>query len=103
MSKDEIDVLLKSIKLSEIHWIDDCKQRSQNFKDILKHGEQHELISLVSCIYLKKNELIENGKHLSATDENILTEAESIIENEFSFVLNLNRSNVAEYIREHIL
>lgn len=102
MTKEEIDLLLKNIKLSEIVWIDDRKKRAQSFREILKHGSQHELISLVSCIYLKKNEFAENNKHLSATDENILSDAESIIENEFSFVLNLDRNSVGEYIKQRI-
>lgn len=36
MTKQEIDDLLKSIKFTDISWIDDRKIRSQTFKTILK-------------------------------------------------------------------
>lgn len=102
MTKTEIDDLLKSIKSSDISWIDDRKVRSQSFKTILKRGDMRELINLVSCIYLKKLEFTALGKHLSATDEDILSQAESMIDNEFCFVLKLDGKKTGEYIRSSL-
>ncbi len=102
LKKDEIDKLIQSVKKDEILWIEDRKARTENFKDILKRCDPQELLKLVSCIYLKKNEFADSGKKLTATDDSVLTQAEAMIENEFSFVLNLSGAQVGEYIREKL-
>lgn len=102
LKKDEIDGLIKSIKKEEITWIEDRKIRSESFKDILKRCDPQELLRLVSCIYLKKKEIEESGKRLSATDDSVLSQAEAMIENEFAFVLNLSGIQLGEYIREKL-
>lgn len=102
LSKEEIDRIIESVKLGEVTWIDDRKMRSESFKAILKRCDSLELMRLVSCIYLKKQDLIAKGKKLSAADDNILTQAESMVEDEFSFVLNLDGIQVGRYIRNKL-
>lgn len=99
LKKDELDALIMSAKNGGIEWNDDRKKRGEHFKEIIRRCMPEELLRLVSCIYLKKRELEENGKKLSASDEAALTQAEGLIENEFSFVLNLKSSEVGSYIR----
>lgn len=102
LKKEEIDELILSTKNEGLEWIEDRKERTENFKEIIKRCEPQELLKLVSCIYLKKNELSENNKKISATDDSMLTQAEGLIENEFAFVLNLNGVQVGEYIRSKL-
>lgn len=99
LSKNEIDSLINSVKQDKIDWIDDRKERNNSFKQIIKDSDPRELLKLVSCIYLKKQDLAGDGKKLSSTDENHLSQAESLIENEFSFVLKLDGLGVGNYIR----
>ncbi|MBO5060334.1 MAG: CarD family transcriptional regulator [Clostridia bacterium] len=102
LNHGEIDSLIESMKNEKIEWIDDRKERTESFKAVIKRCEPQELLRLVSCIYLKKQEFAENGKKLSATDDSILSQAETLIENEFSFVLNLSGGQVGEYIRQKL-
>ena len=48
---------------------------------------------------MKKRELTEQGRKLSTTDENILKSAEKLVEDEFSYVLDIPQSDVGRYIR----
>ena len=102
LKKEEIDELITSLKNTENIWIESRKERTIYFKEILKNCNPQELLRLVSCIYLKRQELESEGKKLSATDETMLTQAETFIANEFSFVLNLSSTQVGEYIREKL-
>lgn len=102
LSKNDIDALIDSAKQSKIDWISDRKERNNSFKQIIKDSAPQDLLKLVSCIYLKKQELSLEGKKLSSTDENHLSMAETLIENEFSFVLNLDSNSVGQYIRSRL-
>lgn len=102
LNKEEIDALIDSTKEEKIEWIADRKARNEKFKAIISKCEPRELLKLVSCIYLKKQEMEAGGKRLSATDDSILSGAESLIENEFAFVLNLTGTHLGAYIRNRL-
>lgn len=102
LSKEEIDSLIDASKENIIAWIDDRRTRSEKFKAIISKSEPDTLLRLVSCIYMKKQELSAFGKKLSSTDEAILTSAENLIENEFAFVLHLTGAQLSAYIRDRL-
>lgn len=102
LSKDEIDNILQDVKDKEIIWQEDKKVRSEDFKRILKDKNQQEMLLMVSCIYLKKQELKSIGKKLNTTDEILLKEAERCINQEFSFSLNLPTGQVGGYIQSKL-
>lgn len=101
-SKAEIDCLIDSVEQEKIDWISDRKMRNESFKQIVRNSDPKELLKLVGCIYLEKERLSELGKKLSSTDQNYLSQAESIIENEFSFVLGLADIDIGDYIRKKL-
>ncbi len=102
LDKQEIDTLILSIKEQDFSWINDRKLRAQIFHDMLKRCQQQELLQLISCIYLKKQELTAAKKKLSSSDEAILRQAEKLIEDEFSFVLGFTGQQVGQYIRQKL-
>jgi len=102
LKKQDIDSLIDSVKKSSLEWINDRRLRAESFKKIIKTSDQQELLKLVSCIYLKKQEWAVAGKKLSATDDGILKQAEELIDNEFTFVLGLKKGQVGEYIRNRL-
>ena len=102
LKKQDIDSLIDSVKKSSLEWIDVRRLRAESFKKIIKTSDQQELLKLVSCIYLKKQEWAVAGKKLSATDDGILKQAEELIDNEFTFVLGLKKGQVGEYIRNRL-
>ena len=99
MTKDEIDALLTGMRDKELAWEQDRRFRTENFHEILMKGVQQELLLMIRCIYLKKQELEASGKKLPATDGNTLKAAEKLVEEEFSHVLHIAPGEVGEYIR----
>ena len=99
MTKDEIDSLLLGMRDKEIEWNNDRRSRMEQFRTILVDGVTQKLLLMIRCIYMKKRELTEQGRKLSTTDENILKSAEKLVEDEFSYVLDIPQSEVGRYIR----
>ena len=100
LSKQEIDLIIKSVKDEDTLWIDDKKKRNETFRQILKSNDQQKLLRLAGCIYQKKNELEADGKRLSSADETALQMAENAVNGEFGFVLGIEENSVGEYIRK---
>lgn len=102
MTKQQIDDLLGKVRDRVIKWESDKKKRAEEFKRILREKNQEELMMMVGCIYLRKQELLSNGKKLNFTDEGFLQEAEKYIHEEFAFALDIPACEVSTYIQEKI-
>lgn len=100
ISKSELDELILSSEDSDIHWVQDKKERGEYFHTILSKYNSRELLKLVRILYLKKCELQNNGKKLSSTDESTLRQAEKVVDKEFSFILEIPEQRVGAYIRD---
>lgn len=98
-SQGEVDALILSTKQEDLPWIADRKVRTANFQTIVKTCNLRDLLQMVDCIYRQKEALTSKGKKLSASDESTLRRAESLIENELSFILDLAGDQVSGYIR----
>ena len=99
LTPKEIDDIILSVKDEDLIWIDDRKQRIKKFHDILLKRNEKELLMLASCLYLRSKE---SKKGISATEQDILKTAETAIDQEFSFILNLSTQNIGKYIREKL-
>lgn len=99
MTKQDIDTLLSGLKNKEMAWEDDRKLRTENFHDLLVNGVNEDLILMISCVYLKKHELLSINKTISASDSKFLENAEKLVVEEFSYALDIPPSEVGKYIR----
>ena len=98
-SKEQIEALLHKHACEPADWQEDRKQRVLTFRSVLAKSDPMELLAMIRCIYLKGLEFAENNKKLSASDKDILQNAERFIQNEFSFSLGITTEEVAPYIR----
>jgi len=99
LTRQEIDDIILSACADSMAWVDDRKERAESHRDILKRCDRRELLQLVSCIYLRKKELAGSGRKLASSDEATLRQAERLVNNELTFVLGINESEVGGYIR----
>lgn len=102
VSKNKVDSLINDLPNMETLWIDDEKIRSVQFKSILKSGKCEELIKLIRSIYFNKEYIKSNGKKLHQADDNIMKEAERLLNEEFAVILSISPDEVTSYISSHI-
>lgn len=102
ITKEDVLSLIASMPEKETVWIDDFRERSENFKSALKSGESEEWIKLIRTIYLAKQKKIDHGKKLLKTDEEIMKTAEKNLYEEFAVALDIFPDDVLSFIMDHI-
>ena len=101
-SKAEVDELISHMNSEGLIWIDNDIRRKEEYSRIIKDADKHEIIRLIKTLYLRRKELAESGKKLRSTDENYLSLAENMLFEEFAYALDIDKSEVVEYIEKHI-
>ena len=101
-SKAEVDELISHMNSEGLIWIDNDIKRKEEYSRIIKDADKHEIIRLIKTLYLRRKELAESGKKLRSTDENYLNLAENMLFEEFAYALDIDKSEVVEYIEKHI-
>jgi len=102
ITKDDVSSLIAGMPKEQAIWINDDKQRIENFKAALRTGKSEEWIKIIKTIYLEKEEKIVVGKKLMKIDEDIMKTAEKQLYEEFAIALNISPDKVGPYIIEHI-
>lgn len=102
LTREEIDALLSSAEDERQPWIDDRNERGALYRRVTGEGDRRHLVRVICCLFRKKHERQEMGKQLSTMDENALQECMRLIDEEFSMVLDIPRSEVVNYILERI-
>ncbi len=102
LTKEEIDELLRQTAQQEVEWIDDAAQRKSAFQAIVASGERGQLLQMLRLQHLHRKALLQRGKYLRASDEQLLREAEKLLHSEFAYVLQIPQSQVNHYIREYL-
>ncbi len=102
LTREEIDLLLSDADEVRMDWIDDRNERSARYRQIIGSGDRRLLIRQICCLFRKKHEKQELGKRLSSMDESVLQECMRLIDEEFSMVLGIPRSQVMDYILDRL-
>lgn len=102
LSVEEINALLSQIRQQEISWIDDANERKEEFRRILTAGDRRELLGMIRSLYLRRQLLQSTGKRLRTNDDQVLRDAERLLNDEFALVLGITPREVPEYIRAGI-
>ncbi|MBE6870248.1 MAG: transcriptional regulator [Ruminococcus albus] len=101
-SKAEVNELISHMNSEGLIWIDNDSKRKEEYSRIIKDADKHEIIRLIKTLYHRRKELAESGKKLRSTDENYLNLAENMLFEEFAYALDIDKSEVVEYIEKHI-
>ena len=102
LNKEQIDRMILSLSGTRLEWIEDIRRRSETYGKILEKGISAELLSLISCLYLQKQAFKKCGKKLCATNEKLLSSAERMVSEEFSYALQIPKNQVSAYIAEKL-
>jgi len=102
ISRQELDDLLTAQDRVGDAWISDENQRKQRYRELITSGDRAALMQMVILLYKHKQEQQESGKKFHLCDENFLRDAQRLLDSEFSEVLDIAQTEVADYIRSII-
>ena len=102
LTAEEIAELISQMPLEETPWIENNRERQQQFKEIILYGDSKDLIRLVRNLYIKRRQQEAKGRRLYAADERVFKDAENIVFEEISYVLDIPRDRVLDYITETV-
>lgn len=102
LSQEEIYSLIKEMPDEDDIWIENETQRREKYKEILSTGDRFDLVRLIRDLYLRKQTQKLKGKKLHLSDERFMNEAEKMICEEFSHVLQINKAEVIPFIFDTI-
>lgn len=102
LTAEEITELISKMPLEETPWIENNRERQQQFKEIILYGDSKDLIKLVRNLYIKRRQQEAKGRRLYAADERAFKDAENIVFEEISYVLDIPRDRVLDYITETV-
>lgn len=99
LTRQELDVLLQSVKTEPDAWISDENRRKQHYRELVSGLDRKALLCTVSALVHHKNRQLACGKKLHLCDENFLRDAQKLISGEFSMVLGIPKGEVGQYIQ----
>lgn len=102
LSREEICDIIEKSRDNKAEWIEDNKQRREKSLSVINSGNHGELILLIKLYRAKKSEFEQQHKKFFIADEKILCEAESILYQEFSAVLNIPKEEVFSFINDDL-
>ena len=102
ISQREVLSIIESIPNLKVLDINNDKQRSQQFKSIIKSSICSDLAQLIKSININEQEKLTTKKKLSKIDEDFKKTAEKLINEEFATVLNIPVEEVSSFILNHL-
>jgi CarD family transcriptional regulator len=102
MTREDVSLLIDKIADNEIISIENTRERTETFKNIIRNGESDDLIKVINTIKIDKEEKLSIGKKLNKTEEDIMLAAKKKLYEEFAIVLDIPVENVSLYIKEKI-
>lgn len=98
ITRDELEQLLQSQQIRENCWISDENQRKQRYRELISSCDRVALLRMIHTLHHQKKVQLEAGRKFHLCDENFLHDAQKLLTAEFSLVLNIDPSAVADYI-----
>ena len=102
LTRDEIISAIHCMTEEETIWSEKESARKEEYARIIKSGDHRKVIRLIKTLYEHRENLIDSGHKMHAADENFLKEAESVLYEEFAYVLNIRREEVLPFIQHEI-
>lgn len=102
LNKDQVNELIQHIP--EIDLIEEMndKLREERFKECMKNHDCTDWIRVIKTLYQRRQERIERGQKVTATDARYLKSAEDNLYCEFSMALGIEKEEVEAYIEKCI-
>lgn len=100
LTADEVREIIKGMPEEDCGWIDNDEQRKQKFHQVILQSDPRELGRLIHSVYLHQEEISTQGKKLHIADKRAFEEAERILYDLISLVMDISVDAVPEFIEK---
>lgn len=102
ISKDKALSLISKASKDTPEWIENDKERFQEFKAALREGTSEAWMRIVNTLELKKEEKIVQGKRLTKVDDDTMKIAKKQLYEEFSVALGMSPEDGLSYVKKNL-
>lgn len=102
ISKEDVEKIIGDIPNIKELLVKDEKLREKTYKECINSCQCRNLISLMKTIYIRKEQRLNQGKKLSATDEKYFKLAQDNLNTEFAISLKLSIEEIQHYIMNKV-
>ena len=102
LNKKQIDQIIACICEEYSQWMPKDEERKSFCQTAIDKGNHKELLKVIYMLHERQKELKPQKKHIHISDERFLKMAEKMINEEFSYVLNIPVDGVYKYIKEEL-
>ena len=102
LSREELLELLHSEKVRNYPWIADENQRKLRFRELINSGDRGALMGMIGALHRHKKAQLAAGRKFHQSDENFLSDAQKLLNAEFSQVFCLTPGEVSAFILKEL-
>ncbi len=102
LSREALLELLHSEAVRNYPWISDENQRKLRFRELITSGDREALMGMIGALLRHKKAQTAAGRKFHQSDENFLTDAQKLLNAEFSQVLALEPAAVNDFIQKEL-
>ena len=88
MDRKEAEEILQSFQQTGIHWVSNPRERSLQYKKVVKNGDRNEIAKVVNTLMRHNIELKKDNKKLYEQDRRILDTTQNILFKELAMSLD---------------
>ena len=103
LTPDEINEIINQIVYLEPFWIPNDNERKKAFNDIIKKGDRKDTLQMLKSVKKHQLSLKDKVRKLHACDEQVMHDAEKLIVDEFSYVLNKEKIEIYTLINNELM
>ena len=103
LTPDEINEIINQIVYLEPFWIPNDNERKKAFNDIIKKGDRKDTLQMLKSVKKHQLSLKDKVRKLHACDEQVMHDAEKLIVDEFSYVLNKEKIEIYILINNELM
>ena len=102
LSREELLELLHSEKVRNYPWIADENQRKLRFREMINSGDREALMGMIGALHRHRTAQLAAGRKFHQSDENFLSDAQKLLNAEFSQVFSLAPGQVSAFILKEL-
>ncbi len=102
MEKDVAEELIQTFKEPQAGWIEDAKQRSRKYMELVNTGDRDEIAKIANILMRKSVEYKKNNKRLYDQDRSLLQMIQNILFKEMALSLETTVETIEERVNHMI-